>query len=120
MTKCSDYAKYFHDYVDDVLSRRNRKAYEDHTDTCALCTEMLRQDRRYRKGLEALTQSEDLPSGLDLRFKGRFNFWQRELPMEMFGDAEAVVLMGKTCLPDARATYLLSSRRCELQSQEEG
>jgi hypothetical protein len=138
MKKCSEYEKYFHDYVDEVLSQQKQRDYKDHVDRCSFCTGMLQQDERYRDSFEASTKSADLPSGLDLRFKGRFRFmqleeladphgfvsegrmtdWLRKEVDKITGAAKTVNLMGKPYSFDEYIAGMFSGNRSKQRFQE--
>lgn len=125
MTKCNEYKKYFHDFVDRNLSQQRERTYKTHMAGCSICSEMYQQDQKYREIVNVMSPPEEMPSGADLRFRGRLQFnqfkdlrheesgvwqgidsdsgvtrWQRSRGIEKAPAAETIILMGKKYFTD--------------------
>lgn len=129
MIECIEYKKYFHDYVDEVLSPLKQSDYQVHIDRCSFCTKILHRNERYREQLNAIAPPAELPSGTDLRFKGRLRFiqqkepdlietstsaagvsrWLRDEADETASAAKMAILMGKTYFLDRYGAHLDSN-----------
>ena len=130
---CAKYEKYFHDYLDDILSLPKTRDYKAHLERCSYCGGVFRQHVEYRKSLDAIARRANPPKGADLRFKGRLQFimeggaamrqgfvsasgvthWPRKDVGENPGIAKTVVLMGKVYLLDEYAAELFSAKQGE-------
>jgi hypothetical protein len=133
MMKCNEYDKYFHDYADGVLSLPKKRDYKGHIDGCVWCAEMLQRNERYLKYLSAISSSAKMPSGADLRFRGRLQFTQyKDLRHEEFDelkgiDSDSGVIRWRrdkgAVKTEAAQTVVLMGKRYfvdELSFQEEG
>ncbi len=72
---CREIVEIVTEYLEGILSRRDRKRFERHIGGCDACREYLRQMRRMIHAVGAIRE-EDIPTGVRTELMEAFRGWK--------------------------------------------